>query len=156
MVPSGWADRPCCLAPVGIRVGVEVSAMFTIRTLGGVALFLFGTTFIWLTPEFASRGISTAGVLWEVTRWLALVVVIGFTAATWGLFTRTSWWGGAAVASAALGLVVLIPYWIAAHSAGETTPGFNVLIHALGSAVVFALLLTPSMERWVSTHVMSG
>jgi hypothetical protein len=33
--------------------------MFTIRNLGGVALFLFGTTYLWLTPMFASRGVST-------------------------------------------------------------------------------------------------
>lgn len=87
---------------------------------------LFGTTFLWLTPEFASRGISTAGSLWAATRWLALAAALGFTAATWGLFTRTSWWEPLAVASAALGLVVLVPYWIAAHGSGETTPAFNV------------------------------
>lgn len=130
--------------------------MFTIRTLGGVALFLFGTTFLWLTPEFASRGISTAGNLWAATRWLALATVLGFTAATWGLFTRMSWWEPLAVASAALGLVVLVPYWIAAHGSGETTPAFNVAIHAVGSAGVFVLLLVPALERWVSTHVMAG
>ena len=28
--------------------------MFTIRNVGGAALFLFGTTFLWLTPSFAS------------------------------------------------------------------------------------------------------
>jgi hypothetical protein len=30
--------------------------MFTVRNMGGVALFLFGTTFLWLTPSFASSG----------------------------------------------------------------------------------------------------
>jgi hypothetical protein len=33
--------------------------MCTIRNLGGVALFLFGTTFLWLTPAFATPGVST-------------------------------------------------------------------------------------------------
>lgn len=33
--------------------------MFTVRHVGGVALFLFGTTFLWLTPAFATRGIPT-------------------------------------------------------------------------------------------------
>ncbi len=42
--------------------------MFTIRNLGGVALFLFGTTYLWLTPMFASRGISTKGLWWSVTQ----------------------------------------------------------------------------------------
>lgn len=130
--------------------------MFTIRIIGGVALFLFGTTFLWLTPEFATRGIPTTGALWQATRWLALATLLGFTAATWGLFTRTSWWETAAVVSAVLGLVVLAPYWVAAQQSGETTPWFNVLIHALGSAGVFALLLIPRLERWVNGHVMSG
>jgi hypothetical protein len=33
-----------------------------------------------------------------------------------------------------LGLVALVPYWIAAQRAGEVNPWFNVLIHVLGSA----------------------
>jgi hypothetical protein len=130
--------------------------MFTIRNMGGVALFLFGTTFLWLTPEFVTRGIPTTGTLWMITRVLALATLVGFSAATWGLFQRTSWWEGAAVASAVLGSVVLVPYWVAALQAGETTPGFNVFIHALGSAGVFVLLLVPTLERWVASHVMSG
>ena len=33
--------------------------MFTVRNLGGVALLLFGTTFLWLTPAFAPKGVAT-------------------------------------------------------------------------------------------------
>jgi hypothetical protein len=124
--------------------------------LGGVSLFLFGTTFLWLTPAFATRGISTDGFLWSMTRVLAFVALAGFTVATWGLFQRDSWWETVAVGSAALGLVALVPYWIAAARAGETTPAFNVFIHALGSAGVLALLLIPSLERWVDSHVMGS
>lgn len=55
-----------------------------------------------------------------------------------------------------LGAVALVPYWVAAHRAGETTPWFTVLLLALGSASVLVLLLVPSLERWVDSHVMSG
>lgn len=130
--------------------------MLTIRTIGGVALFLSGTTFLWLTPDFASRGLSTTGAWWSVTRVLAFVTLLGFTAATWGLFQRASWWETVAIGSALLGFVVLLPYWIAASHSGETTPGFNVFIHALGSAGVLVLLLVPQLERWVESHVMTG
>src|SRR5918911_1091304 len=130
--------------------------MFTIRNIGGVALLLFGSTFLWLTPSFASRGVSTRGVMWSVTGVLALVVVAGFTAATWGLFINAAWWELTAIASAALGVAVLVPYWLAASHAGETTPGFNVLIHLLGDAGVFVLLLVPVLEQWVSAHVAAG
>jgi hypothetical protein len=76
--------------------------------------------------------------------------------ATWSLFKRRSWWATAALASAVLGVLVLIPYWVAAHAAGETTPRFTVLIHALGCARVFLLLLTRGLRTWVDRHVMSG
>jgi hypothetical protein len=130
--------------------------MFTIRNLGGVALFLFGTTFLWLTPSFASQGVSTKGAAWAITQVLALVTLALFTAATWGLFTKAGWWEAVAVGAAALGFLALIPYWLAASHAGETNPGFVVLIHALGSVGVWVLLLVPSLERWVNGHVVAG
>jgi hypothetical protein len=37
--------------------------MFTIRNMGGVALFLFGTTFVWITPEFVTAGLKNTGAL---------------------------------------------------------------------------------------------
>jgi hypothetical protein len=132
----------------------EAMKMLTIRTLGGIALLLFGTTFLWLTPAFATQGIATEGVLWATTRVLAFVTIAGFVLATWGLFHRAAWWERSAIASALLGLVVLVPYWIAAARAGETAPAFNVMIHALGSASVLGLLLVPELERWVDSHVM--
>jgi hypothetical protein len=61
-----------------------------------------------------------------------------------------------AVVAAALGFLVLIPYWIAASHAGAVNPGFDVLIHALGILGVWVLLLVPSLERWVNGHVLAG
>jgi len=130
--------------------------MLTIRNLGGVALLLFGSTFLWLTPAFATQGISTKGAWWSVTQVLALVTVAGFTVATWGLFTMAPWWEAVAIAAAVVGLLVLVPYWIAAHNAGETTPWFNVLVHAVGDAGVLILLLVPTLELWVQGHVIRG
>jgi hypothetical protein len=130
--------------------------MFTIRNLGGVALFLFGTTYLWLTPMFASRGISTRGLAWSITNVMAFATIVGFTIATVGLFRKATWWGSAAIASAIVGLIVLIPYWIAANSSGETTPWFNVLIHAICAIAVLVLLLVPALNSWVNGHVIAG
>jgi len=130
--------------------------MFTIRNTGGVALLLFGSTYLWLTPEFASKGADTSGLGWQVVRVGSLVTVLGFTAATWGLFSRAGWWETAALASAGLGALVLVPYWVAAHRAGEPSPWWNVLVHVVGVAGVLVLLLVPSLERWVSGHVSAG
>ncbi len=130
--------------------------MFTIRNVGGVALFLFGTTFAWITPEFVTSGLKNTGVLWSTVRILALATAAGLTLATWGLFQRTSWWETVAIVSAGVGAITLVPYWVAASEAGETNPWFTVLVIALGSAGVLVLLLVPSLERWVNSHVMSG
>jgi hypothetical protein len=130
--------------------------MFTIRNLGGVALFLFGTTFLWLTPSFASAGVSTTGLAWSIVQVLALVTLAGFTAASWGLFKKTGWWEYVALASCAAGLVTLIPYLIAADRAGEVTPAFTALVHVLGIAGVVGLLRVPRLEHWVDGHVQAG
>ncbi|MDF2977758.1 MAG: hypothetical protein K0S40_2486 [Actinomycetospora sp.] len=133
MTPGRPPDNPSERAPGG---------RFTIRNVGGVAL--------------ATAGLDTSGVWWGTTEVGALVTVAGFTIATWALFTRRHWWAGAALASATLGTLVLVPYWVAAHAAGETTPWFNVLIHLLGCAGVFLLLLTPRLRAWVDRHVTAG
>jgi hypothetical protein len=56
--------------------------MFTIRNMGGIALFLFGTTFLWLTPAFAGEGVSTTGIAWSIAQVLALVTLAGFSFAS--------------------------------------------------------------------------
>ena len=63
--------------------------MFSIRQVGGVSLFLFGATFLWLTPVYAASRIDTSGTVWAAAGVFAAVTVIGFTIATWGLFGRT-------------------------------------------------------------------
>ena len=131
--------------------------MFTIRTMGGFALLLAGSSWLWLTPAFASRGVSTSGVWWAITGVLCLVAVVAFCVATWGLFTRTGWWEMAALGSAALGLIALVPYWFSAHGGGESvgTTAWNVFVHVLMVAGVFVLLMVPQLERWVDAHVRS-
>ena len=130
--------------------------VFTIRNIGGVALFLAGTTWLWLTPAFASKEVATSGFTWAITRALCLLTVVGFCVATYGLFTRHEWWEPVALASAALGLVTLIPYWFAAtHGgvpSGEAT--WNAFVHVLMIGGIFVLLSVPQLEQWVDRHVM--
>jgi hypothetical protein len=129
--------------------------MFTIRDLGGVSLFLAGTTWLWLTPAFASKGVTTDGAWWSVTRAVCLLTMGAFTVATVGLFARQSWWEVAALGSAAVGLLGLLTYWFAATGAGETvgTAAWNVFVHVLMVAGVGVLLLVPTLEGWVDRHV---
>ena len=134
----------------------EEHQMLTVRNLGGAALFLFGTTFMWLTTSFASEGVHTGGTAWTLTNVLSLLTLLGLTVASWGLFQRSAWWEPVAVVSSLVGVAAVVPYWLAADHAGEAAPGFNVVIHLLGSVGVLVLLLVPTLEAWVSRHVMSG
>lgn len=58
------------------------------------------------------------------------------TIATWGLFQRSALWETAAAVSAVVGVIALVPYWIAAHQAGEVHAWSTALIIALGGAGV--------------------
>jgi hypothetical protein len=132
--------------------------MFTLRNIGGVALFLAGTTWLWLTPAFAGKGVSTSGVLWSITRTLCFLTIAVFCAATWGLFARTGWWEATAIAGAAIGLVSLVPYGMAATGGGEARGAvvYNASLHVLMAAGVLVLLLVPALESWVNEHVMGN
>jgi hypothetical protein len=132
--------------------------MLTIRTMGGIALFLAGSTWIWLTPGFAGRDVSTSGVWWAIARVMCLLTIAGFCVATVGLFARQPWWEWAALSSAVLGVVAMLPYGLAAHRGGEPagTTTWNVFVHVVVLAGIFVLLLVPQLERWVDRHVMSG
>lgn len=130
--------------------------MFSIRNVGGVSLFLFGTTFLWLAPFYAAAGIDTSGAAWAVAGVLAVAVIIGFTVATYGLFHRSRWWERLASTSAIVGLAALVPYWVAADASGAGNPPFDVAIHAVGCLGVLVLLRTPRLEHWVRGHVLAG
>lgn len=132
--------------------------MFTVRNLGGVALFLAGTTWLWLTPAFAGREVSTTGMAWVLARSLSLLTVVGFCVATYGLYTRHAWWEPVALVSTLVGLLALIPFWVAATRGGETpgTTAWNVFVHLLMIGGVAVLLLVPQLERWVDHHVMGA
>jgi len=130
--------------------------MFSIRNIGGVALFLFGTTFLWLMPFDAAKGTNTTGAAWATAGVLAAAVIIGFTVATWGLFRRATWWENLATISAIVGLVTLAPYWVAADASGVNNPAFEVAIHAAGCGGVLVLLHVPMLEHWVRGHVAAG
>ena len=132
--------------------------MFTIRNVGGVALLLMGSTWLWLTPAFAGPQASTSGVRWRVTNVLSLLTIVGFCVATWGLFTRQAWWETAALGSAAVGSVAVVTFLLSALPGGEPAGAvtWNVFVHVVMLTGVGVLLLVPSLERWVDHHVVSG
>ena len=120
------------------------------RNTGVVALFLFGTTFLWLTSAFAGKTHPPTGVAWTITNVLAIVTVLGFSVASWGILKVSAWWEALAAGSAVFGVAVLIPYWFAAHSiSGVGSTAYAIAIHVIGSAVVPVLLTVPTFEHWI-------
>jgi hypothetical protein len=122
----------------------------TWRNTGSAALFLYGTTFLWLTAAFAGTPKPPAGTAWSITNVLVVATILGFTVAAWGVYKVTSWWERLAIGSAVFGFTPLIPYWIAAHAvSGSGTAAYVIGIHVVGNATVLVLLLVPSLELWV-------
>jgi hypothetical protein len=128
--------------------------MFNFRNVFAVGLLLFGSTFLWMTAAFAGRTPPPEGTAWTIENVLALLAVVGFTAAAWGVWKELGWWEPVAAVSAVVGLVAVVPYAIAlgqSHFA-LADPGvlINLVLHTGGSAVVLAIVVWPFHE-WV-TH----
>ena len=77
---------------------------------------------------------------------------------TWGLFARHSWWEAVALGSAVVGAFALVTFGVAGSRGGEPagTVTWEAFVHVAMLTGLFALLLVPSLERWVDHHVMRG
>jgi hypothetical protein len=132
-------------------------ALVSWRNLGALALFLYGTTFLWLTAAFAGTGTPASGTAWTFTQLLVLATIGGFSVAGWGIYNASWWWERLAISSAILGFAPLIPYWLAARPAvGAGTVAQGVILHAIGNALVLVLLLAPPTKHWIQNQVQRG
>jgi hypothetical protein len=130
--------------------------MWTFKNLVALGLFLFGTTFLWMTPAFAGKTPPT-GTAWTLANVLALVAVAGFTVAAWAVFKQSSWWATAALVSGIVGLVAVVPFIVGQSQldVGLGDPGvqINLWMHLLGSAAVVAIVLLPVAHDWVTQRL---
>jgi hypothetical protein len=131
----------------------------TWHNTGVAALFLYGTTFLWLTAAFAGTPKPPAGTAWSITNVLVVATILGFTVAAWGVYRVTFWWERLAIGSAVFGFAPLIPYWIAAHAvSGSGTAAYVIGIQRHGPAAAVGPLpgaLGPRapVSRQVTTEV---
>jgi hypothetical protein len=124
------------------------------RNLGALALFLYGTTFLWLTSAFAGTGTPASGTAWTVTQLLVITTIGGFSVVAWGIYKTTSWWERLAIGSAIIGFTPLIPYWLAATAVvGGGTVAQGVVSHMVGNTLLLLLLLLPSPRHWIQDQV---
>jgi hypothetical protein len=128
--------------------------MFTFRNLAAVSMFLFGTTFMWLTPMFVAGEPKPKGYAWTLVSILSWVVMAGFTAGAWAIFKELSWWEPVATASAFVGIVTVVAYWLATTWTGEVVgAALNLVIHAAGIAGVFVATMFRPVNDWMTAHI---
>jgi len=93
------------------------------------------------------------GTAWSIENVLALVAVVGFSVAAWGVFKGYDWWEAWAAMSAVVGVVSVAPYVVALHESGSALadPGtdINLLLHGVGSLIVLAIVWVPGAHEWV-------
>lgn len=69
------------------------------------------------------------------------------------VFKNLSWWEPVAIASAIVGLVAIVPYVVAVSGIGgfaDLGVEINLVMHVVGSAVVLAIVLVPSVLEWLT------
>jgi hypothetical protein len=131
--------------------------MWTFKNVLALGLFLFGSTFLWMTASFAGRVPPPTGIAWTLVNGLALAAVAGFTIAGWAVFKEYSWWNTAALLSAAVGLIAVVPFVMglvqirAAFS--DLGIQINLWMHAIGSLVIIGVVLSPAARDWITQRV---
>lgn len=130
--------------------------MLTFKNVVAVALFLFGTTFLWMTRDFLANPREGSGALWSIVQVLVFVAIVGFAAAAWGVLKEATWWEPVALASAFVGLAAFVPYVIGVRQvgdAGDAGVQMNIAIHAAGIAAVLIVVLVPTVHDWISRRI---
>jgi hypothetical protein len=131
--------------------------MWTFRTVLAIGLFLFGTTFLWMTPSMTNTVPPPTGRMWTLTNVLAILAIVAFSATAWAVFKQYSWWSPAALVSGIIGLVAVVPFVLAQRQLevglGDMGVQINLWMHALGSALVLGIGLVPTARDWVAQRL---
>jgi hypothetical protein len=122
--------------------------MARFKTPAAVAVFLFGTTFLWFMPSFLGPGTTAHGAIWSLVQLLVVATVVALAVAAWGVHKALAWWKPVALAGALAGAAVLPLWWIAVSSvSGVTNMAANLALHAIGTALLLVVLLVPSLAQ---------
>jgi hypothetical protein len=131
--------------------------MWTFRNVLATGLFLFGSTFLWMTAAMAGKAVPPKGAAWTLVNVLAFLAVIGFSVTAWAVFKQYPWWDTAALVSGIVGVVAVVPFVVGQRrldvGLGDVGVQINLWMHLPGSAVVIALTLRPAARSWVTDHL---
>jgi hypothetical protein len=125
-----------------------------LRTAVAICVFLFGTTFLWLTPVMSGKQADLSGTHWAVVQVLVWLSIIGFAAAAWGMLRSHDWWVPVIAGSAVLGVAATVMYVIAARGVpGIANFGSNVAIHLSVSLVILIAIATAPLREAISQRL---
>ena len=130
--------------------------MFEFKNWVAIGLFLFGSTFLWMTRDFLADRRMGTGIVWSIVQVLVFVAIAGFAVAAWGVFKEASWWEPSALASAIVGVVALIAYGVGIVQVGDQGDAgvqINIAVHVLGLAAVLAIVLLPTVHTWIDKRI---
>jgi len=95
-----------------------------------------------------------AGARWAVVQVLVWLSIIGFAAATWGIFRSQTWWVPVTGGSAVLGVATAVMYLIAARGVpGIANLGSNVAIHIGVSLAILIAVATPRLREAIAQQL---
>ena len=124
------------------------------RTAVAICVFLFGTTFLWLTPVMSGKQADVSGTRWAVVQVLVWLSIIGFTAAAWEILRSHDWWVPVIAGSAVLGVAATVMYVIAGRGVpGIANFGSNVAIHLSVSLVILIAIATAPLREAISQRL---
>jgi len=89
----------------------------------------------WILPG----EVTIESPLGKVLGLLSLAALVGFAAAAFALFTEEGWWRPTLMASSAVSLVAVVPWW-------RSSPGTTALNAALADVGLFVFALLPVAE----------
>lgn len=118
-----------------------------------VALFVLGSTFLWIVPPFAGS-LERSRILADVLHILGVATIAVLGVAAWAIARGLPWWLLAARWAAALGLVTCAA--VAAVDVAvwhDATLGLGVLAHAAGCVTLLVIATVPAVrstlgDRW--------
>jgi hypothetical protein len=119
-----------------------------------VAIFAFGTTFLWFMPSFLGPGATANGPIWSLVQLLVVVTVATLALAAWGVYKASACWKPVAIAGAIAGTAVLAVWGIAASAiSGVTNMATNLGLHAIGLTLLLLALLRPLRGRGLNRRL---
>jgi ABC-type uncharacterized transport system permease subunit len=131
--------------------------MWTFRNILAIGLFLFGSTFLWMTASMAGKAVPPKGIAWTLANVLAFTAVIGFSVTAWAVFKQYPWWTTAALVSGIAGLAAVVPFVVGQSQldSGLGDPGvqINLWMHVLGSAGTIAAAVIPALRSWITDRL---